>query len=170
MTMRTLVARIFCVAVVVLASAVPGAAQQKQPAMPPGMTPEVMKMMNTPLKGHAHGMPSDVSPVGGCIPAMGYHYVNSKNWPAGPIYGYYNGKPVFTEYMPSKKAFDAGLNVDNVLKPLPGYHIDHVDIWYETNGHPGYATPHYDIHAWYVPHSEHMKFCKNASGKRPVFV
>ena len=150
--------------------AVPGGAGQQQPPMPPGMTPAIMKMMNTPLKGHPAGLPSTMNPVGGCIPAMGYHYVNSKNWPAGPIYGYYNGKPVFTEIMPSKKAFDSGMNLDDALKPLPGYHIDHVDIWYETNGHPGYAAPHYDIHAWYVPHAAHMTFCKNASGKRPVFV
>ncbi len=169
--MRTLVARSFSfVVVVALAVSVPAAAQQKNSAMPPGMTPEVMKMMNTPLKGHPTGLPSGVSPVGGCIPAMGYHYAKPSDWPGGPIYGYYNGKPVFTEIMPSKKEFDAGLNLDDKLKPLPGYHIDHVDIWYETNGHPGYSVPHYDIHAWYVPHSVHMTFCKNASGKRPVFV
>jgi len=153
-----------------LVGAVPGAAQQSPPAMPPGMTPEVMKMMNTPLKGNPKGLPAGVKPVGGCIPSMGYHYVKPTSWPAGPIYGYYNGKPVFTEIMPSKKEFDAGLNLDDKLKPLPGYRIDHVDIWYEVNGHPGYAVPHYDIHAWYIPHSEHMTFCKNPSGKRPVFV
>jgi hypothetical protein len=153
-----------------LIGVVPGAAQQSPPAMPPGMTPEIMKMMNTPLKGNPKGLPADVKPIAGCIPSMGYHYVKPANWPAGPIYGYYNGKPVFTEIMPSKKEFDAGLNLDDKLKPLPGYHIDHVDIWYEVNGHPGYAAPHYDIHAWYVPHSAHMTFCKNTSGKRPVFV
>ena len=169
--MTTLPARVFFFALAItLAGAATAGAEPKRPAMPPGMTPEIMKMMDTPLKGKQHGLPSDVTPAAGCIPSMGYHYVNSKNWPFGPIYGYYNGKPVFTEIMPSKKAFDAGMNLDNALKPLPGYKIDHVDIWYETNGHPGYPSPHYDIHAWYIPHSQHMTFCKNVSGKRPVFV
>ena len=154
-----------------MSSAMPASSAKPAPMqMPPGMTPQIMKMMNTPLKAKPKGLPSDVGPVGGCIPAMGYHYVNSKKWPFGPIYGYYEGKPVFTEIMPSKKQFDSGMNVDDMLKPLPGYRIDHVDIWYETSGHPGYLTPHYDIHAWYVPHAEHMKYCGNKSGKRPAFV
>jgi len=168
--MRTIVARLLCAALLaVVAGGVPAAAQDHG-AMPPGMTPEIMKMMMTPLKGKPHGLPAGVTPVDGCIPAMGYHYVNSKNWPGGPIYGYYAGKPIFTEIMVAKKDFDAGLNLDDKLKPLPGYKIDHVDIWYEPNGHPGFATPHYDVHAWYIPHAQHMTFCKNVSGKRPVFV
>src|SRR5665213_2116457 len=63
--------------------------------LPPGMTPAIMKMMMTPGVAHPPGLPKDLVPVAGCIPAMGYHYVNQKNWPMGPIYGYYNGKPVF---------------------------------------------------------------------------
>lgn len=168
--MRRFTARVLaCALIAVFAGTVPAATQDK-PAMPPGMTPEIMKMMETPLKAKPHGLPAGVTPVGGCIPAMGYHYVKSSQWPAGPIYGYYDGKPVFTEIMPSKKEFDAGLNLDDKLKPLPGYKIDHVDIWYEPVGHPGYTQPHYDIHAWYVPHAQHMTYCKNTSGKRPVFV
>jgi hypothetical protein len=138
--------------------------------MPPGMTPEILKMMMSPGAPHPKGLPVDVVPVAGCIPAMGYHYVNQKNWPEGPIYGSYNGKPIFTEMMPTKAKFESGFDMNDSLKPLPGYKIDHVDIWYEPNGHPGMATPHYDIHAWYVSHAEHMKYCKNASGKRPAFV
>ena len=169
MRFKTAGGTVLSLAIVVM-GVLPGGAEQKQPAMPPGMTPAIMKMMNTPLTGHPKGLPSMVGPVGGCIPTMGYHYVNSKKWPLGPIYGYYNGKPTFTEIMPSKKAFEAGINLDEVLKPLPGYRIDHVDIWFEKNGHPGYATPHYDIHAWYVTHAAHMAYCKNTSGKRPAFL
>ena len=138
--------------------------------MPPGMTPAIMKMMMTPGAAHPKGLPKDVEPYSGCIPAMGFHYAAKKDFPLGPIYGYYQGKPIFTEIMPSKAAFEKGMDLDNVLKPLPGYKIDHVDIWYEPAGHPGMAAPHYDIHAWYIPHKTHMTFCKNASGKRPAFV
>jgi hypothetical protein len=163
-------ARVFSCALLAAFAIAPASAQTKPP-MPPGMTPEIMKMMNTPLKVHPTNLPKGLGPVGGCIPAMGYHYVASKNWPLGPIYGYYEGKPVFTEIMPTKKQFEAGFDLNEQLKPLPGYAIDHVDIWFEPNGHPGMeGIPHYDIHAWYVPHAKHMTFCKNVSGKRPVFV
>ena len=144
-------------------------AQEKQ-AMPPGMTPAIMKMMTTPGAPHPKGLPADVAPVMGCIPAMGFHYVSGKHWPNGPIYGYYQGKPVFTELMIEKTKFENGFDINDSLKPLPGYKIDHVDIWLEAQGHPGMPTPHYDIHAFYVSHAAHMTFCKNVSGKRPVFV
>lgn len=136
---------------------------------PPGMTPALLQMMTKPGPAHPDGLPKDVVPVAGCIPSMAYHYARPKDWPMGPIYGWYEGKPVFTEVMPSKAQFEAGFDVNNI-KPLSGYTIDHIDIWYEPHGHPGMAVPHYDIHAWYVPHSEHMTFCGNKSGKRPAFI
>jgi hypothetical protein len=155
----------------VLASTATGVSSaQDTMKMPPGMTPAIMKMMMTPGKPHPAGLPAAVAPVMGCIPAMGYHYANPKDQPFGPFYGYYNGKPIFTEIMVTRKAFNAGTSWDNVLKPLPGYSINHVDIWWEPHGHPGYLVPHYDIHAWYVPHAEHMKYCGNTSGTKPAFL
>ena len=138
--------------------------------LPPGLTPAIMKMMNTPLKAHPAAMPADTVPFGGCIPTMGYHYANPKNFPFGPVYGYYNGKATFTEVMVDQKFLAQGKSWDELLKPLPGYKIDHVDIWYESHGHPTYTIPHYDIHAWYIPHSAHMTFCGNKSGKRPAWL
>ena len=138
--------------------------------LPFGLTPEAIKSIMTPLKIQPSAMPADTVPFEGCIPAMGYHYARAKDAPFGPFYGYYNGRAVFTEVMIAKAALLRGTSWDDLLKPLPGYHIDHVDVWYEPFGHPGYRTPHYDIHAWYVPHTVHMKFCGNASGKRPAYV
>ena len=157
-------------AAAVLLATPPAVRAQAHPALPPGMTPATLKMMMTPGPAHPAGLPPDVKPWAGCIPSMGYHYVNPKNIPFGPIYGWYDGKPTFTEIMVSKKDFDRGGDWSDQLKPLPGYHIDHVDIWFEAHGHPGYEAPHYDIHAWYIPHAQHMTFCHNASGKRPFFV
>ncbi|MFN2461704.1 MAG: hypothetical protein ABR591_13650 [Candidatus Velthaea sp.] len=149
----------------------PGAAgAQGNGKMPPGMTPQMMKTMMTPGPAHPHGIPRGSAPWAGCIPSMGYHYVKPANIPFGPIYGWYQGKPIFTEIMVSKKDFDRGSSWNEQLKPLPGYAIDHVDIWYEERGHPGYAVPHYDIHAWYISHARHMRFCGNTSGKKPAFV
>jgi hypothetical protein len=138
--------------------------------LPPGMTPAIFKMMMTPLKGHPAAMPAGTVPLDGCIPTMGYHYANPKNWPLGPVYGYYNGKAIFTEAMIDQRSFARGRSWDEILKPLPGYKIDHVDVWYEAHGHPGYTIPHYDIHAWYIPRSQYMYFCGNKSGKKPSFL
>jgi hypothetical protein len=169
--MRMFLARVFVVigATCVLGVGSALAQTAPAPAMPPGMTPEIMQMMKTLGKMNPKGLPRGLVPESGCMPAMGYHYAKGSDFPFGPIYGYYEGKPTFTEFMPSVKQFTAGFDV-NEIKPLPGYKIDHIDIWYEKNGHPGMTVPHYDIHAWYVPHSEHMKFCKNSSGLRPVFL
>jgi len=138
--------------------------------LPFGLTPAAIQKIMTPLKGHPAAMPADTVPFEGCVPAMGYHYARAQDVPFGPFYGYYNGKAVFTEVMVAKSSFDQGRSFDDLLKPLPGYAIDHVDVWFEPFGHPGYRVPHYDIHAWYVPHAVHMKFCGNASGKRPPYL
>jgi hypothetical protein len=138
--------------------------------LPPGMTPATYKMMMTPGPAHPAGMPADLVPFGGCIPTMGYHYANPKNWPFGPIYGWYKGKPIFSEIMIDQKDFAKGSSWDQTLKPLPGYQIDHVDVWFEAHGHPGYMIPHYDVHAWYVGHNDHMTYCGNTSGKKPAWL
>ncbi len=164
--------RIWFVGALVLAAfiGVSAAARAQNTKLPPGMTPRIFHMIMTPLKTHPAAMPADTVPYLGCIPTMGYHFVNPKNIPFGPIYGYYNGKATFTEIMVDKKLFESGKSWDNVLKPLPGYHIDHVDVWYESHGHPGYMIPHYDIHAWYIPRSQYMYFCGNTSGTRPAYL
>jgi hypothetical protein len=137
--------------------------------LPPGMTPEQAKLMMTLGPKHAAGIPAGAVPVSGCIPTMGYHYAKLKDFPFGPIYGWYNGKVLFSEVMISQAAFEKGTSWDQTLQPLPGHEIDHVDIWFERNGHPGYMIPHYDIHAWYVPHKEHMLIC-NPSGTKPPWM
>jgi hypothetical protein len=96
-----------------------------------------------------------------CVAGMGSHWANLKDMPFGPIYGEYQGKPVFTEIMIDQKAFAAGKSWEDQLKPLAGNKIDHVDIDFVPYGHAGYPIPHYDIHAYYVPHDVHEKFCPN---------
>ena len=141
-----------------------------QQQLPPGVTPQYMKFILTPLKNHPSAMPPGTKGFFGCIPTMGYHYAKPQNWPFGPLYGYYKGKAVFTEIMVAKSLFESGKSWNDQLKPLPGYHIDHVDIWYEPHGHPGYETPHYDIHAWYISGRQYMYFCRNTSGKKPAWL
>lgn len=91
---------------------------------------------------------------------MGEHWADLKAGLHGTtIYGSYKGKPVFTELMLLPKDFTQGKSFRDVLKPLPGYQIDHVDIEYLRHGHPGMPFAHYDVHGYYVPHVVHEKFC-----------
>jgi hypothetical protein len=78
----------------------------------------------------------------------------------GPIYGVYDGKPVFTEIMVSVKQLQEGFSYANLLA-LPGYTIDHVDFRYEPNGHAGMPVPHYDLHAYYVTAAAQAAICPN---------
>jgi len=129
-----------------------GAPSSASPGMPP-LPPQP--------KVRPAGMPAGAVMISPCVYQMGEHWAALKDLPFGPIYGTYNGKIVFTEVMIDRKAFEAGKNWSDLLKPLPGYTIDHVDIWFEAHGHQGYPIPHYDLHAFYVPHAVHMKYCPN---------
>ena len=111
-------------------------------------------------KVHPAGIPANYVLVSPCIPGMGEHWGDHKKGAhATTIYGTYKGKPVFTELMLTQKDFASGRSFTNVLKPLPGYAIDHVDIEFLPHGHPGMPFAHYDIHGYYVPHSAHLAFC-----------
>ena len=95
------------------------------------------------------GIPAGAVMVSPCVATMGEHWVNLKDAPLGPIYGTWNGKPVFTEIMVSVKQLQEGFSYANV-HALPGYTIDHIDFKFEPKGHAGFPVPHYDLHAYYV--------------------
>lgn len=108
-------------------------------------------------KTRPDGIPAQYVMVSPCVPSMGEHWANPQNLQA-PIYGVYQGKVVFSEIMVPKAQFEKGFNYEN-LRALPGHAIDHVDIEYEPQGHPGMTIAHYDIHAYYVTHRAHTAYC-----------
>ena len=105
------------------------------------------------------GLPPGTIQAGPCVPGMGEHWVRPQDAPFGPIYGVVNDRVVFVEVMIDQKAFAAGRSWDQQLKPIAGKRIDHVDIDFNPHGHAGYAIPHYDVHAYFVPHAEHLGYC-----------
>jgi hypothetical protein len=107
---------------------------------------------------HPAGIPADALLVSPCVATMGEHWVNPKNMPVGPIYGVWQGKPVFTEIMVSVDRLQKGFSYAD-LHALPGYTIDHVDFKYEPQGHPGLPIPHYDLHAYYVSPAVQATIC-----------
>lgn len=104
------------------------------------------------------GIPSDAVLVSPCIQTMGEHWAALKNLPTGPIYGVWQGKPVFTEIMVSLDQLEKGFSWANV-RALPGYRIDHMDFEFEPHGHPGYPVPHYDVHLYYVTPAVQATIC-----------
>ncbi len=140
------------VATLVLASALGTAARAAaapdMPALPP--QPAV----------HPAGIPADAVLVSPCIAGMGEHWVALKDAPLGPIYGVWEGKPIFTELMVTVKQLQDGFSYANI-RALPGYTIDHVDFKYEPNGHEGLPVPHYDLHAYYVSPAVQATICPN---------
>lgn len=109
-------------------------------------------------KVHPAGIPKDAVMVSPCIQTMGEHWAVLKTLPFGPIYGTWQGKPVFSEIMVSVDQLKKGFSYAN-LRALPGYHIDHVDFEFEPKGHEGFPVPHYDLHAYYVSAAEQAKIC-----------
>jgi hypothetical protein len=107
---------------------------------------------------HPAGIPASALLLSPCIATMGEHWADPKNVPSGPIYGVWQGKPVFTEIMVSVTQLENGVSYAN-LRALPGYTIDHVDFEFEPHGHKGFPIPHYDIHAFYVSPDEQSKIC-----------
>jgi hypothetical protein len=128
------------------ATAAPVAADTAQPALPP--QPKV----------HPAGIPADAVRVSPCVARMGEHWANLKNLPMGPIYGVWQGKPVFTEIMVSVKQLQQGFSYADI-HALPGYTIDHIDFEFEPNGHEGFPVPHYDLHAYYVSPALQATIC-----------
>jgi hypothetical protein len=94
-----------------------------------------------------------LSPV---VPQMGEHWANPKDMPMGPIYGVYNGKLVFFEYMPAKALDKTVHDVPGNLVPIPSK-IDHFDIDWNPQGHEGYEVPHYDMHLYFITRDEQNK-------------
>lgn len=121
-----------------------------------------MKGMQLPPqpKVRPAGLPKDVLMLSPCIATMGEHWGNPKNMPVGPIYGTYQGKPVFTEIMVTLDQLKKGFSWSDI-RALPGYTIDHVDFEFERHGHEGLPVPHYDVHAYYVSPAQQAKICPN---------
>lgn len=94
----------------------------------------------------------------GVVPAMGEHWANpaAGELPNGPIYGVYNGKLVFLEYMIDQKSFVKGESYVNLLgmKGVPSPEVVQTDIELVPNGHPGFEIPHYDIHMYFITDEE----------------
>ena len=92
---------------------------------------------------------------------MGEHWANPNELPNGPIYGVYNGKLIFLEYMIAQDDFieressytNLGWNEGSSITFCCPKQISN----FESHGHPGFEIPHYDIHAYFISDEEQHK-------------
>lgn len=99
-------------------------------------------------------LPEDAVQLTPVIPLMGEHWANPANMPLGPIYCVHDGKVVCIEYMISQEDFMNGISwpILQGLTNLPS--VNHLDIGFEPNGHPGYEIAHYDMHIFFITPEE----------------
>lgn len=135
-----------------------GILAQAQEGQPTQAEMEAMQQQAAEL-----GLPEGTIRLTPCVAGMGEHWANPEDMPHGPIYGVHDGEPVFVEIMPSQEAFENGETWTNVLQPIEGYEIDHVDIEFVEGGHEGYEVNHYDIHAYFLSHEAHLEICPEAA-------
>ncbi|HEV3092074.1 MAG TPA: hypothetical protein VGX91_11610 [Candidatus Cybelea sp.] len=130
-------------------------------AAPPAVAPADNMSHGLPPQPAVHpaGIPADYVMASPCVASMGEHWVDLKNM-SSPIYGTWQGKPIFTEIMVPLTELQKGFSYAD-LHALPGYTIDHVDFSFEPKGHAGMPVPHYDLHAYYVSAAVQATICPN---------
>jgi hypothetical protein len=93
--------------------------------------------------------------------------VRKTEWPLGPILGYDDrGNLIFLEYMIAQDDFQKGISWEN-LPGITGKTVNHVDVSFMPEGHPGLEKPHYDIHMYFISHEAESRLCP--SGFKPKF-
>ncbi|HZG56254.1 hypothetical protein [Paenibacillus sp.] len=106
-------------------------------------------------------LPAGSIKVSDTVPAMGEHWGNPQagELPIGPFYGVHNGRLVFLEYMIDQNDFESGKNHVNLkgMKGVPSPSVVQVDVEFQPAGHPGFETPHYDIHLYFISDAEQQQ-------------
>ncbi len=114
--------------------------------------------------GSVEDLPSGTVQLTPAIPGMGEHWANPEDMPLGPIYLVYQGEVIGIEYMYSQDMLSEvsiptpeGLETFYELADLGVDHqVDHFEVGFMDHGHDGFEVAHWDIHAYYVSHAEHM--------------
>lgn len=112
----------------------------------------------------AQDLPPGTVQLTPAIPGMGEHWANLEDMPLGPIYLVYQGEVIGIEYMYSQDMLSEvsiptpeGEEIFYELANLGVDHrVDHFDVGFMPHGHEGFDAPHWDIHAYYVSHAEHL--------------
>ncbi len=100
------------------------------------------------VKSNKIVLPSNAVLIQKCANNKGALYVEPQNIPVGPVYMVSNGEVIGIEFMLGKDEFLQGKSYKD-LQGL-GMEIDHVNIGLLSEGHEGYALPHYHVDIYTV--------------------
>ncbi len=150
-------------AITVVAAACTGSTGEQGPTGPEGPAGEPAR---------PGGLPEGVQQLSPVIPTMGEHWANPADMPLGPIYGVLNNQVVFVEYMYSEDDLEEvtittpeGEETFKELAELKvGAPVDHMDVAFHPQGHEGFEVPHWDVHAYFVSHEEHLAYAPGTAG------
>jgi hypothetical protein len=91
---------------------------------------------------------------------MGEHWANPADMPLGPIYMVHDGKIPGMEYMFTRDMMTEVATPEGKILQLPNLsiqeNVDHIDVEWMPQGHDGFDISHWDVHVYFVSHSEHL--------------
>lgn len=134
---------------------------------------EVAKLEATvaEISATTHPLPDDAFQVSECVPNMGFHYVTKGGDPRfgpfllvskqGEIIGYeYMFSDDMFEALPSPEIALEILKDDLGIQDLSGWVYHTIEVSKAPEGHPGFETPHTDIHLYTVPPEVQARACQ----------
>jgi hypothetical protein len=103
----------------------------------------------------ASDLPSGVVQISPHVPGMGEHWADPRDLPLGPIYCVMEGRVTCMEFMIAQQDLQSGRSFEQlqpwVLDGVPQPSVDHMNLDFMPQGHPGFDVPHYDVHMYFVP-------------------
>lgn len=115
-------------------------------------TPKTKKAITASLAEAPLSIPPDATIISQCAIGRGTQYAKPKDLPFGPVYNSYQGKVIGIEFMVGKDDLTAQ-NKSFLDLPLINQKYDHVNIGLLSQGHSGFASPHYHVDIMMVPKS-----------------
>jgi hypothetical protein len=131
-------------------------------------------------------LPENAVKISACLPHMGEHWVEPDALPYGPFYVVHNGEVIGLEYKAEPDKIPGADNVN--LSPeefakymqnnqwtfadylnefsahgfdLPNGNVKNLSVAW-SRPHPGFITPHYDFHLYYIDKEELQNVCPDA--------
>ena len=105
-------------------------------------------------------LPEGTVKISELIPGMGEHWANPANLPLGPIYMAHDDEVLGIEYMFTRDMMTELATPEGTILQIADLSIqekaDHIDVEWLPQGHEGFEKPHWDIHVYFVTHSEHL--------------
>lgn len=126
-----------------------------------------VRTISNPVSTEEITIPKDAVIVSQCSNTQGTVYMRPNDIPNGPLYMVNKGKVIGLEYMVNKDQLIAGHRLDNLL----GFNmkVDHINVYYEPEGHAGNIMPHFHIDYYTVSRATEQQIaCSDQQSKNSM--